>query len=255
MADITALEVRLIRHGPKNPSDYPNPTQRGKLSFAGKELASQFGKNLFLNYVGSSQIESYDALVVVTSPHPRAVMTGAYLLRGYNDARDGIVRPVFDDASFDDSLVPQPHIEPILKSPTLPRLDQMLDKGQINEAQEVSEYYDMIRNPEKYASEEADAVLESTRQYLSVVLQYLSGERIPAEQQAQIALAKKPVVILVGHEPHIGCVQQLLQPQASIGPVQYLDEIRFTHRGNDISYLGYNTSRFPRETYTGIVPA
>jgi phosphohistidine phosphatase SixA len=215
------LEVRLIRHGEKSGDII---TQEAK------KAAYELGQQLFS--------DGYTPRII-TSPKTRAILTGGYILRGYNDAQRGVVADTTQAGFYDDTSLPalgQP--EPLLKAATLPRLDELLSCGKINETQEVSTYYEMVRRPQGYDPEEAKEVRQTAVQYLSVALQYLRGQEIPTEQQAQITDAKKSLVILIGHEPLIGCVQQLLEPEDQIQPVAYLDGIRFTTNGNvvDVSF-------------------
>ncbi len=217
----TTLEVRLIRHGEKYPSNHPDLQLANKLTTEGGEKARLLGASL----------AEYDLLVVVSSEEDRAIMTGAEVRRGYNS----IPMSFFQ-------------IEQGLTQYCSDEMRRNVKSGRVGRADAMEQCYRMVR-PDAEGNTEVTAVRSAAERYLSVAMQYVQAQGLPAEVQSAVTNAKKPIVVLVGHDPQVGGVEQLLEPTVDLKEVSPLDGIRLVRQRQSVTYSFQNNG----VQYAGIV--
>lgn len=218
------LEARVIRHGDKYPSTHPDPALANQLTEEGKIQANSFGAFLAESW--------YDYLVIVTSEEDRAIMTGAEIQQGYGSA----------------SYI---QTESLLRQDAPDRMRQDLKKGLITRAALMEQCYTMVRPEALGNADEVKVMKDAAERYLSVALQYIQVQRLPEQVQTALESAKKPIAVLVGHDPHIGGVEQLLESRADLKEVRPLGGVRLIPKTGHVTYSFRNRAI----QYTGIVPA
>ncbi len=210
------IEVALLRHCEKYPSTHSDLRLANQPTEEGLRASRTYGASLC----------DFDEVVIVTSSEDRAVMTGREIGTGYLEVRpDGIL------------TIQGPN--PALAQMVPERLRQEYKSGRMTRADLTEQCYAMVLPQAQGGAQELGTLKTAADSYMSVAMQYF----------AEASPQHKKAVVLVGHDPHVGSIEQLLEPTAAIAELRPLDKITFTRTPEGIQYAFTNNT----VTYQGVM--
>ena len=233
-------EVRLIRHGEKNPSTaVVDPNQ---LTEKGRRDALAYGSR-FSGRI--STLEIYCSTDAEGKAVDRSHDTGWYIHAGYAGLEYDAANVLFSsDSSERQQFVPG--IEARLQQRVPQRILDEYKAKQITRAQAMEQCYNMLAPDAVVDPAERALMLEGAQSYLTALLYHLI-ERAPKPDArthtldllsaaVYLTLKKEPsvqlhpphTILLVGHDPNIGGLQRHLEPVAALAELAPLEGITFT---------------------------
>lgn len=229
------LEVRLIRHAPKFDSKHTDSRLANQLTPNGRLQAYLYG-------VARRVDDGCDALHVITWDNDRNKETAGLIQAGYDGkafaraekfARNAY-QPTLDDRLT--QLIPEGP-ESIRK---------LFKEGKLSRSVLTEAWYAMLANRSAYAADDHDrqVLQRGAEAYLNIASSYLTDEQPQAFGGKQ-----KPLVVLVGNDPNLGALQQLLEKDAQLRELQPLEGITFNVQDQQMTY----TFRSNGTSYSGIV--
>ena len=226
------LEVRLIRHAPKFESTHLDRALANQLTPRGRLSAYLYG-------VARRTDDAYDAVRIVTWDNDRNRETAGLIQAGYDGKAFAEAEPTTREAY-------QPTLDDRLKQliPEGPgSLRKLFKDGKLARHVLTEAWYAMLANRSMYTQEDPDrqVLQQGAEAYLNIAAAYLTDEEPQAFEGKQ-----KPLVVLVGNDPNLGALQQLLERDAQLKELKPLEGITFkvekqmtyTFRSNGTSYTG-----------------
>lgn len=229
------LEVRLIRHAAKFESKHPDQTLANQLTSNGRLQAYLYG-------VARRVDNGYDAMHVVTWDNDCNRETAGLIQAGYDGkaftraekfARNAY-QPTLDDRLT--QLIPE--------GPGSIR--KLFKEGKLSRSVLTEAWYAMLANRSMYQVDDPDrqVLQRGAKAYFNIASSYLTDEQLQAFEGKQ-----KPLVVLVGNDPNLGALQQLLEKDAQLRELQSLEGITFKVEDHHMTY----TFRSNGTNYTGII--
>ncbi len=231
-------EVRLIRHGEKNPSTAAvDPNQ---LTENGRKDALAYGAGL----QATPTLEVYCSTDVQGRPVDRSHDTGWYIHAGYAglsyDAANALFR---SDSAEKQQFVPG--LEERLQQRVPDRISREYKAGSITRAEAMEQCYHMLGvNNDGVDPAEHALMLLGAQSYLATILYHLI-ERAPKPDERthaldllgaafNLTLRRDPVpqpysphaIVLVGHDPNIGGLLKHIDPDAQFSELAPLTGLR-----------------------------
>ena len=193
--------VHLIRHGEKNASTAAvDPNQ---LTEQGRRGALAYGVALR----GSPTLEVYCSTDADGKAVDRSHDTGWYIHAGYAGLEYDAANDLFrSDSSEKQRFVPG--LEERLQQRVPDRLVKEYKAGRMTRAQAHEQCYRIVANPRAKDVDVAELrlLLDGTHASFTALRYHLVERKY----------SQSLTVVLVGHDPNIGCLQQELQPKATI---------------------------------------
>ncbi len=230
--------IHLIRHGEKNPSTAAvDPNQ---LTEQGRRDALAYGVALR----GSPTLEIYCSTDTIGKAVDRSHDTGWYIHAGYAGLDYDTANQLFrSDSAVRAQFVPG--LEERLQQRVPQRILDEYRAKRITRAQAMEQCYQMLATgTENVDPAERALMLHGAQSYLAAVIYHIIGRSHPEIQQQDPSHA----IVLVGHDPNIGGLQQHLEPDARLTELAPLDGITVVRRypesihysfGRNVDPLGF----------------
>lgn len=222
--------VYLWRHAEKNPSTAAiDPNQ---LTEQGRRDALASGANLH-STGGYSDIGVYCSVDDKGNAVDRSFDTGWYIRAGFAGlVYDGANELFRSDSSERAHFAPM--LEALLKQEVPERIVSEYKAKKISRAQAMEQCYRMLSHDSDAAPAERQQVLRGALHYLAAVFSYLESEQ---NEQYRDADDLGHGIVLVGHDPNIGCLGQLLESDHTLSELLPLTGINFErNRAGAIEY-------------------
>lgn len=185
--------VYLIRHGEKNPSTViVDPNQ---LTESGRRGALAYGARLQT----APSLDVYCSTDAKGKPVDRSHDTGWYIHAGYAGLEYDAANELFRSDS-DERRKFVPGLEARLEQQVPDRVRDAYKAGTLTRAQAMEQCYKMVLG-QAGSFEEQEQMIQAALKYQDAVLSYL---------QLLSDSSSNRSIVLVGHDPNIGCLQQLL---------------------------------------------
>ncbi|MBI5002529.1 hypothetical protein HZC31_04030 [Candidatus Woesearchaeota archaeon] len=225
--------VHLIRHGEKNPSTAAvDPNQ---LNEKGRRGALAYGVALR----STPTLEVYCSTDADGRAVDRSHDTGWYIHAGYAgleyDAANALFR---SDSAEKQQFVPG--LEQRLEQRVPDRILKEYKAGTLTRAEAMEQCYRMLAaNTEGVDPAEHALMLHGAQSYLVAVIYHIVG-RSPQEIQPRDA---SHAIVLVGHDPNIGGLQQHLEPTMQFTELAPLEGITVTRGYLEIIHYSFGKNR------------
>lgn len=196
-------KVYLYRHAEKNPSSAPvNPNQ---LTDAGRLASFERGVEL----------QQQGPLAVYCSSEERSRDTGWYLQAGHAGRTFDNANALYISDSQEKGLY-VPTLEPLLEQRVPQRIRTAVKEGSLSAKDAVELCHKIIAQEptDEQMQDERLILLDGACRYLVAAMKYYGPKR-------------KKSTVLVGHNPNIGCLEKMLEPEAVVPQLEPLTEVVF----------------------------
>ena len=215
--------VYLIRHGEKNPSTVAvDPNQ---LTESGRRGALVYGAQLR----STPTLEVYCSTDAEGRPVDRSHDTGWYIHAGYAGLDYDAANQLFRSDSAERAQF-VPGLEERLQQRVPQRILDEYKAKKITRAEAMEQCYRMLAaNAADVDPAERALMLHGAQSYLAAVIYHIIGRSHPEIKQQDPSHA----IVLVGHDPNIGGLQQHLEPDAPLTELAPLQGIAVVRRFYD----------------------